>query len=155
MTWRKTKCRSCLQDTSFYYKKYVVDKNRLWVSIFDTSKFGLPFHQRFLPSQGLRVEKKERVCAWDILEGHKITAPLSWNMFSAIRMERKPLWYEENHRLLKYHTHCLVKPSSYFLEPLPLPPEDMEPPMEKPVRLKIYYSSIYLLNFCSFFFLDF
>lgn len=61
-------------------------------------------------------------------------------------MERKPLWYEENHRLLKYHTHSLVKPSSYFLEPLPLPPEDMEPPMEKPVRSNIIYSLIRVID---------
>ena len=77
--------------------------------------------------------EKQRVSAWEILEGHKNPAPLSWSWFSAVRIERKPLWYEENHRLLKYHTHSLVKPSSYFLEPLPLPPEDMEPPIEKPV----------------------
>lgn len=30
------------------------------------------------------------------------------------------------YRLLKYHTHSLVKPLSYYLEPLPLPPEDLE-----------------------------
>lgn len=49
-------------------------------------------------------------------------------------MERRPLAYEETHRLLKYHTHSLVKPSSYYYEPLPLPPEDLEPLPEKPVR---------------------
>lgn len=62
-------------------------------------------------------------------------------------MERKPLWYEENHRLLKFHTHSLVKPPSYFLEPLPLPPEDMEPPLEKPVRLYIFRSILYVIGF--------
>lgn len=46
-------------------------------------------------------------------------------------MERKPLTYEESHRLLKYHTHSLVKPSSYFHEPLQLPPEDLEPLPQK------------------------
>jgi len=34
-------------------------------------------------------------------------------------------------RLLLYHTHTLKRPSSYFLEPPPLPPEDLEPPPEK------------------------
>lgn len=91
-------------------------------------------------NQGLHVTEKQRVSAWEILEGHKNPAPLSWAWFSAVRMERKPLWYEENHRLLKYHTHSLMKQSSYFLEPLPLPPEDMEPPMEKPVGFKIIFS---------------
>ncbi|XP_046669089.1 mediator of RNA polymerase II transcription subunit 12 isoform X4 [Homalodisca vitripennis] len=81
---------------------------------------------------GLQVSEKQRVPPWDLLEGHKNPAPLSWSWFGAVRIERKPLWYEENHRLLKYHTHSLVKPSSYFLEPLPLPPEDLDPPQEKP-----------------------
>lgn len=83
--------------------------------------------------QGLKVCDKQRVSAWDLLEGHKNPAPLSWSWFSAVRVERKPLWYEENHRMLKFHTHSLVKSASYFLEPLPLPPEDLEPPQEKPV----------------------
>ena len=48
-------------------------------------------------------------------------------------MERRPLAYEETHKLLKYHTHSLVKPSSYYYEPLPLPPEDLDPLPEKPV----------------------
>ncbi|XP_050541697.1 mediator of RNA polymerase II transcription subunit 12 isoform X2 [Daktulosphaira vitifoliae] len=82
--------------------------------------------------QGLKVCDKQRVSSWDLLEGHKNPAPLSWSWFSAVRVERKPLWYEENHRMLKFHTHSLVKTSSYFLEPLPLPPEDLEPPQEKP-----------------------
>lgn len=66
---------------------------------------------------------------WDLLEGHKNPAPLLWSWFGAVKMERKALTYEENHRLLKFHTHSLVKPSSYFYEPLPLPPEDAEEPM--------------------------
>ena len=70
---------------------------------------------------------------WDILEGHKNPAPLSWAWFGAVKLERKPLAYEETHRLLKYHTHSLVKPSSYYYEPLPLPPEDLEPLPEKQV----------------------
>lgn len=79
---------------------------------------------------GLRLSDKQRVSVWDILEGSKNPAPLSLAWFGAVKMERKPLMYEEAHRLLRYHTHSLVKPSSYFYEPLPLPPEDLEP--EKP-----------------------
>lgn len=93
------------------------------------------------------MTEKQKVSAWDILEVHKTPAPLSWTWFSAVRMERKPLWFEENHRLLKYHTHSLMKPTSYFLEPLPLPPEDMEPPMEKPVRTYIFDYSIFCFSF--------
>ncbi|XP_059617864.1 mediator of RNA polymerase II transcription subunit 12 isoform X2 [Phlebotomus argentipes] len=81
---------------------------------------------------GLRIADKQRVSVWDLLEGHKNPAPLSWAWFGAVKMERKPLAYEDTHRLLKYHTHSLVKPSSYFYEPLPLPPEDLEPLPEKP-----------------------
>lgn len=85
---------------------------------------------------GLRLTTdKQRMNVWDLLEGHKNPAPLSWAWFGAVKMERRPLAYEETHRLLKYHTHSLVKPSSYFYEPLPLPPEDLEPLPEKPVSL--------------------
>nr|CAD7434055.1 unnamed protein product [Timema monikensis] len=81
--------------------------------------------------QGLQVAEKQRVSPWDLLEGHKNPAPLSWAWFGAVRMERKPLWYEDTHRLLKYHTHSLLRPVSYFLDPPPLPVEDLDPPQEK------------------------
>lgn len=80
---------------------------------------------------GLRLADKQRVSVWDLLEGHKNPAPLSWAWFGAVKIERKPLAYEETHRLLKYHTHSLVKPSSYYYEALPLPPEDLEPLPDK------------------------
>ncbi|KAG4072103.1 hypothetical protein HA402_015602 [Bradysia odoriphaga] len=63
---------------------------------------------------GLKLSDKQRVNVWDFLEGHKNPAPLSWAWFGAVKMERRPLHYEETHRLLKYHTHSLVKPSSYY-----------------------------------------
>ena len=86
---------------------------------------------------------KQRVSVWDLLEGHKNPAPLSWAWFGAVKMERRPLAYEETHRLLKYHTHSLVKPSSYFYEPLPLPPEELEPlPSEKPVKIEMPIISV-------------
>lgn len=80
---------------------------------------------------GLRLADKQRVSVWDLLEGSKNPAPLSWAWFGAVKMERKPLMYEEAHRLLRFHTHSLVKPSSYFYEPLSLPPEDLEPEKSK------------------------
>ncbi|XP_048481682.1 mediator of RNA polymerase II transcription subunit 12 isoform X3 [Plutella xylostella] len=76
--------------------------------------------------QGLRLTEKQRVSAWELVEGGRSPAPLSWAWFSATKIERKPLTYENAHRLLRYHTHSLVKPLSYYLEPLPLPPEDLE-----------------------------
>lgn len=63
----------------------------------------------------------------------KFPAPLSWAWFGAIRLERKPLTYEETHRLLKYHTHNMQRPASHYLDPPPLPPEDLEPVPDKPV----------------------
>lgn len=105
--------------------------------------------------QGLKVCDKQRVSAWDLLEGHKNPAPLSWSWFSAVRVERKPLWYEENHRMLKFHTHSLVKSASYFLEPLPLPPEDLEPPQEKPVSIRfLIYSYLLLIKYSLLMFLS-
>lgn len=84
----------------------------------------------FFCLQGLRITEKERVTMWDLLEGHKNPGPLLWSWFGAVKMERKPLTYEESHRLLKFHTHSLVKPSSYFYEPLQLPPEDVDEPSQ-------------------------
>ena len=51
-----------------------------------------------IPLQGLQVSGKQKVVPWDLLEGHKNPAPLSWSWFGAVRIERKPLKYEEQHR---------------------------------------------------------
>lgn len=64
------------------------------------------------------------------MEGHKNPAPLPRAWFGAVRMERKIPRQEETHRILLWHTHSLQKPSSYYLDPLILPPEDLEPPQE-------------------------
>lgn len=83
---------------------------------------------------GFQVTDKQKVSNWEILEGMKNPAPLSWAWFGAVRLERKPLACEETHRLLKYHTHNLQRPSSYYLDPPPLPPEDLEPIQDKPLK---------------------
>lgn len=44
-----------------------------------------------------------------------------------VRMDRKVAKFEEQQRFLLYHTHLKPKPRSYYLEPLPLPPEEEEP----------------------------
>ena len=77
--------------------------------------------------QGLQVAEKHKVSPWDILEGHKNPAPLSWNWFQAIKTERKPLKYEEAFQNMKYMKNTLLKPASYYLEDPPLPQEDLEP----------------------------
>ena len=77
--------------------------------------------------QGLQVAEKQKVSPWDILEGHKNPAPLSWNWFQAIKTERKPLKYEEALQNMKYMKNTLLKPASYYLEDPPLPQEDLEP----------------------------
>ncbi|XP_008193999.1 mediator of RNA polymerase II transcription subunit 12 isoform X1 [Tribolium castaneum] len=83
---------------------------------------------------GFQVTDKQRVSSWDILEGMKNPAPLFWAWFGAVRLERKPLTGEDNHRLLKYHTHNLQRPPSHYLDPPPLPPEDLEPVPDKPLK---------------------
>merc|ERR1719219_32785 len=77
--------------------------------------------------QGLQVAEKQKVSPWDILEGHKNPAPLSWSMFRAIKTERKPLKYEEAFQNMKYMKNSLLKPASYYLEDPALPQEDLEP----------------------------
>jgi len=49
-------------------------------------------------SQGLQIMKKESVSPWDILEGHKNAGPLNLSWFGAVRLERKPPRYDEQHR---------------------------------------------------------
>lgn len=78
--------------------------------------------------QGLQVSTKQKISPWDVFEGQKHSAPLSWGWFGTVRVDRKVTKYEEQQRLLLYHTHMKPKPRSYYLEPLPLPPEEEEPP---------------------------
>uniref|UniRef100_S4RBR3 Mediator complex subunit Med12 catenin-binding domain-containing protein n=1 Tax=Petromyzon marinus TaxID=7757 RepID=S4RBR3_PETMA len=78
--------------------------------------------------QGLQVSTKQKVSPWDMFEGQKNPAPLSWAWFGAARVERRAPRYEEQHRLLLYHTHAHPRPLAYYLHPIPLPPEEVEPP---------------------------
>ncbi|KAM6357669.1 mediator of RNA polymerase II transcription subunit 12-like protein isoform 1-T2 [Alca torda] len=84
----------------------------------------------FILKQGLQVSTKQKVSPWDLFEGHKNPAPLSWAWFGTVRVDRKVIKYEEQQHLLLYHTHTKPKPRSYYLEPLPLPPEEEE---EEPI----------------------
>uniref|UniRef100_W5NE80 Mediator complex subunit 12 n=1 Tax=Lepisosteus oculatus TaxID=7918 RepID=W5NE80_LEPOC len=78
--------------------------------------------------EGLQVSTKQKISPWDVFEGLKHSAPLSWGWFGTVRVDRKVTKFEEQQRLLLYHTHLKPKPRSYYLEPLPLPPEEEEPP---------------------------
>ncbi|NWV85032.1 MD12L protein, partial [Dasyornis broadbenti] len=84
-------------------------------------------------ANGLQVSTKQKVSPWDLFEGHKNPAPLSWAWFGTVRVDRKVIKYEEQQHLLLYHTHPKPKPRSYYLEPLPLPPEEEEEEPTSPV----------------------
>ena len=75
----------------------------------------------------MQMSEKQKVNPWDILEGHRNPAPLSWSWFRALKHERKPMKYEEAFVELKYANTNLVNPASYYLEAPPLPAEDLEP----------------------------
>uniref|UniRef100_A0A1A8SM95 Mediator of RNA polymerase II transcription, subunit 12 homolog n=1 Tax=Nothobranchius rachovii TaxID=451742 RepID=A0A1A8SM95_9TELE len=77
--------------------------------------------------EGLQVSTKQKISPWDVFEGLKHSAPLSWGWFGTVRVDRKITKFEEQQRFLLYHTHLKPKPRSYYLEPLPLPPEEEEP----------------------------
>uniref|UniRef100_A0A8C9FB77 Mediator complex subunit 12L n=1 Tax=Pavo cristatus TaxID=9049 RepID=A0A8C9FB77_PAVCR len=83
--------------------------------------------------QGLQVSTKQKVSPWDLFEGHKNPAPLSWAWFGTVRVDRKVIKYEEQQHLLLYHAHPKPRPRSYYLEPLPLPPEEEEEEPTTPV----------------------
>ena len=55
--------------------------------------------------QGVRVQDTKEISSWDILEGTKNSGPLMLSWFGAVRMKRKPLKYEEQRRLVRFHTH--------------------------------------------------
>uniref|UniRef100_A0A8B9JTT4 Mediator complex subunit 12 n=1 Tax=Astyanax mexicanus TaxID=7994 RepID=A0A8B9JTT4_ASTMX len=82
--------------------------------------------------EGLQVSTKQKISPWDVFEGLKHSAPLSWGWFGTVRVDRKVTRFEEQQRLLLYHTHVKPRPRSYYLEPLPLPPEEEEPPTPVP-----------------------
>ncbi|KAB1283504.1 Mediator of RNA polymerase II transcription subunit 12-like protein [Camelus dromedarius] len=88
---------------------------------------------RVILPQGLQVSTKQKVSPWDLFEGQKNPAPLSWAWFGTVRVDRKVVKYEEQHHLLLYHTHPMPKPRSYYLEPLPLPPEEEEEEPTSPI----------------------
>jgi mediator of RNA polymerase II transcription subunit 12 len=44
------------------------------------------------------VAKKEKISPWEVIEGFKYPPSLSWQFFGAVRLEKKPLKYEEHHR---------------------------------------------------------
>ena len=77
---------------------------------------------------GLQVCDKQKISPWDLLEGHKNPAPLSWSWFGAVKSERKSMKYEDFFHELKYANFShLEKPKEYFLEAPPLPQEELEP----------------------------
>ena len=55
--------------------------------------------------QGLRVHDTKDICPWEILEGVKNSGPLMLSWFGAVRMKRKPLRFEEQRHLVRFHSH--------------------------------------------------
>ena len=83
--------------------------------------------------------QKIKISPWEVIEGHKNPAPISWSLFGAVRLEKKPLAHEEQHRLLMYHTHSLRQADSHYMQSPPLPPEELQPPPEKVVSCVSVY----------------
>ena len=51
--------------------------------------------------QGLILVDKQKVSPWDLLEGHRNPAPLSWSWFAAIKLERSISKYEEVFKMMR------------------------------------------------------
>uniref|UniRef100_A0A6I8N406 Mediator complex subunit 12 n=1 Tax=Ornithorhynchus anatinus TaxID=9258 RepID=A0A6I8N406_ORNAN len=97
-------------------------------SLIDTKGNKIAGFDSIFKKEGLQVSTKQRISPWDLFEGLKPSAPLSWGWFGTVRVDRRVARGEEQQRLLLYHTHLRPRPRAYYLEPLPLPPEDEEPP---------------------------
>ena len=76
--------------------------------------------------KGAKIRRRRR-SLWDILEGHKNPAPLSWHWFQAVKTERKPMKYEESFQNMKYMKNTMEKPTSYYLSDPTLPDEYLQP----------------------------
>nr|CAB3263723.1 mediator of RNA polymerase II transcription subunit 12-like protein [Phallusia mammillata] len=90
-------------------------------------------------TQGLQVASKQKLNAWDIIEGLKQPAPLCLAWFGARKMERKAPKYEVEHALMLHHQHNKRDWRREFLVPPKLPPEEEEeeviqPPAKIPER---------------------
>lgn len=51
------------------------------------------------------MQDTKEICPWEILEGVKNSGPLMLSWFGAVRMKRKPLWFEEQRNLVRFHAH--------------------------------------------------
>uniref|UniRef100_A0A8C7ISI7 Mediator complex subunit 12 n=1 Tax=Oncorhynchus kisutch TaxID=8019 RepID=A0A8C7ISI7_ONCKI len=105
-------------------------------SLIDTKGNKIAGFEKERKQIGLQVSNKQKISPWDVFEGLKHSAPLSWGWFGTVRVDRKVTKFEEQQRFLLYHTHLKPKPRSYYLEPLPLPPEEEEPPTPVPQELE-------------------
>uniref|UniRef100_A0A8C5PYK2 Mediator complex subunit 12 n=1 Tax=Leptobrachium leishanense TaxID=445787 RepID=A0A8C5PYK2_9ANUR len=97
-------------------------------SLIDTKGNKIAGFDSIFKKEGLQVSTKQKISPWDLFEGLKQSAPLSWGWFGTVRVDRRVSRLEEQQRLLLYHTHIKPKPRTFYLEPLSLPPEDEEPP---------------------------
>nr|XP_033799825.1 mediator of RNA polymerase II transcription subunit 12 [Geotrypetes seraphini] len=103
-------------------------------SLIDTKGNKIAGFDSIFKKEGLQVSTKQKISPWDLFEGLKHSAPLSWGWFGTVRVDRRVSRFEEQQRLLLYHTHLKPKPRSYYLEPLSLPLEEEEPPTPVPLE---------------------
>lgn len=101
-------------------------------SLVDTKGNKIPGFDSIDKKQGLQVAEKQKLAPWELIEGHKNPAPLSWTWFGGIKMERKPLRLEENFYLLARHNHNIRESTGYYIEAPPLPEEESPPPPPPP-----------------------
>jgi len=76
------------------------------------------------------VQDTKEISPWEILEGVKNSGPLVLSWFGAVRMKRRPLWFEEQRNLVRFHTH--QNQSQNFISgshTVKLPTEETVPPI--------------------------
>jgi len=123
------------QSQSIKYLRQLLPFPKLMEEVIVTEQYGLEPDSKGQKvrgfncdkKQGLQVSEKQKISPWDILEGFKNPAPLSWHWFQAVKTERKPLKYEEAFHAMRYMKNSFIKDSSHYLSPPPLPQEDLEP----------------------------
>uniref|UniRef100_A0A452VBG6 Mediator complex subunit 12 n=1 Tax=Ursus maritimus TaxID=29073 RepID=A0A452VBG6_URSMA len=69
-------------------------------SLIDTKGNKIAGFDSIFKKEGLQVSTKQKISPWDLFEGLKPSAPLSWGWFGTVRVDRRVARGEEQQRLL-------------------------------------------------------
>ena len=88
--------------------------------------------------RGYKFAKKERINAWELIEGVKNASSLCFSWYGGSKLEKKMLRYEYQQKLLARHNHMNIhKELTYFKEKPDVPPTDLIDAVEPYVPVEV------------------